>query len=195
VTNLEIFAKTRELVMESVFLSVYGSPLLQAAVGLKAEHSDTGRRVEYDLARDETRLEADMGRGGFVEAGVRALLYVLRGKGADERQFNALEALRKRTPERERVPLLRLKDIVRQQATLLRSNETKAISTLAKLLPGDPDARRKTLTAIYDIISAAGELDSGEAARFETIQRLFGVPKIEESRPIRAAATNRASGT
>jgi Protein of unknown function (DUF3141) len=81
VTNLEIFAKTRELVMESVFLSVYGSPLLQAVVGVKAAHSDTGRRIEGDLARDETRakLEADMSRGGFVEAGVRALLYVLRG--------------------------------------------------------------------------------------------------------------------
>jgi hypothetical protein len=194
VTNLEIFAKTRELMMESIFLGVFGSPLLQAAVGLKAEHSDTGRRIEGDLARDGTRarLEADMSRGGFLDAGVRALLYVLSGKGADERQFNALEALRKRAPESERLPLPQLKDIMRRQATLLRSNENKAIATLSKLLPGDPDARRKTLTAIYDVISAVGELDFDEATRFENIRRLFGMPEIEESRPIRDAATNRA---
>src|SRR5262249_24111268 len=75
VTNLEIFAKTREALMEAMFLNVYGSPLLQAAVGLKAEHSDTGHRIEGDLARDETRarLEADMSRGGFVDGGGRGV--------------------------------------------------------------------------------------------------------------------------
>jgi hypothetical protein len=193
VTNLEIFAKTRELVMESMFLGVYGSPLLQAAVGLKAEHSDTGRRIEGDLARDGTRARlADMSRGGFLDAGVRALLYVLSGKGVDERQFNALEALRKRAPESERLPLPQLKDIMRRQATLLRSNENKAIATLSDLLPGDPEARRKTLTAIYDVISAVGDLDFDEATRFENIRGLFGMSKIEESRPIRGAATNTA---
>lgn len=37
VTNLEIFAKTREAMTEAIFLDTYGSPLLQAAVGLRAE--------------------------------------------------------------------------------------------------------------------------------------------------------------
>ena len=194
VTNLEIFAKTREAMTEAMFLGTYGSPLVQAAVGLKAEHSGAGRAIEHDLARAETRskLEADMRRGGFLDAGLRTLLYVLRGEGADERQFNALEALRKRAPESERLPLSQLKDIMRRQATLLRSNEKKAISTISKLLPDDPEARRRTLMAIYDVISAAGELDSDEATRFENIKRLFGMTELTQPKPIRGAATNRA---
>ena len=36
VTNLEIFAKTREAIMEATFLDIYGSPCLQAAVGVNA---------------------------------------------------------------------------------------------------------------------------------------------------------------
>jgi Protein of unknown function (DUF3141) len=190
VTNLEIFAKTREAMSEAIFLNTYGLPLLQAAVGLKAEHSDAGRRIEYDLVRADTysKLEADMHRGGFLDAGARALLYVLRAEGADERQFNALEALRKRAPENERLPLTQLKDILRRQATLLRSNEKRAVSTLSELLPGDPDARRKTLMAIYDVISAAGELDSDEGARFENIKRLFEIPDLEQSKQTRGAA-------
>jgi hypothetical protein len=107
--------------------------------------------------------------GGFLDAGLRALLYVLRGEGADERQFNALEALRNRAPESERLPLSQLKDIIRRQATLLRSNEKKAISTISKLLPEDPEARRRTLAAIYDVISAAGELDSRRCWRTRSI--------------------------
>ena len=193
VTNLEIFAKTREAMTEALFLGTYGAPLLQAAVGLKTEHSDSRRTIEHDLARAEARskLEADMPRGGFLEAGLRALLYVLQGEGADERQFNALEALRKRAPERERLPLPQLKEIMRRQATLLRSNEKKAISSISKLLPDDPNARSGTLTAIYDVISAAGELDSDEAKRFDNIRRLFGTPDMQGSKPTRAT-TNRA---
>jgi hypothetical protein len=80
VTNLEIFAKTREALMEAMFLTVYGSPLLQAAVGLMAEHADA-EHVSGDFhVMTPAELEADMGRGGFLDAGVRALLYVLRGE-------------------------------------------------------------------------------------------------------------------
>jgi len=188
VTNLEIFAKTREALTEAMFLNVYGSPLLQAAVGLMAEHADD-ERVSGDFhAKARAELEADMVRGGFLEAAFRALLYVLRGKGADERQFNAIEALRKRAPEYERLPLTQLKDILRRQAMLLRADEQEAISTISKLLPANSDARRRTLTAIYDVISAAGELDSDEGARFENIKRLFGMPDIEQPKPTRGAA-------
>jgi hypothetical protein len=194
VTNLDIFAKTREALMEAMFLNVYGSPLLQAVVGLMAEHSDAGRKIEYDLARADTysNLEADMHRGGFLDAGVRALLYVLRGGGADERQFNALDALGERAPESESLPLSQLKDIIRRVATLLRTNEQEAISTISELLPANSDARKRTLMAIYDVISAAGELDSDEGARFENIKRLFGMPYIKQSKPTRGAATKKA---
>jgi hypothetical protein len=44
------------------------------------------------------------------------------------------------------------------------------------------------LTAIYDVISAVGELDSDEEARFENIKRLFGMPDIEQSKQTRGAA-------
>ena len=192
VTNLEIFGKTREALMEAMFLTVYGSPLLQAAVGLMAEHADA-EHVSGDFhAQTRAELDADMVRGGFLEAAFRALLYVLRGKGADERQFNALEALRKRAPESERVPLTQLKDILRRQAMLLRANEQAAIATISELLPANSDARKKTLTAIYDVISAAGELDSDEGARFQNIKHLYGMPELEQSKPTRGAVMNRA---
>jgi pimeloyl-ACP methyl ester carboxylesterase len=192
VTNLEIFAKTRDAMTEETFLGVYGLPWLQAAVGLKAEHTDTGRRIEHELARAETqsKIEADMRRGGFLEAGVRALLYVLRSEGADERQFNALELLRKQAPDNERLPLSKLKEIVRRQAALLRADEKTALSTISMLLPKDPYWRDRILDAIYAVISAAGEPDSDEAARLENIRRLFGTPETQKPKPARRATTN-----
>jgi len=177
VTNLEIFAKTREAMTEAMFLDVYGSPLLQAAVGLKAEHAND-EHVRRDFARVETRaeLEADMARGGFLEAAFRALLYVLRGGGADERQFNALEALRNCAPENERVSLSQVKAIIRQQAALLRVDEAGAVAAISKILPDDPSRRARALATIYDIISADGAPDPDEIKRFREISRLFEEP-------------------
>jgi len=96
-------------------------------------------------------------RGGFLEASFRALLYVLRGKGADDRQFNAIEALRNCVPENERVSLTQVKEIMGQQAVLLRFDEEKAVASIPKILPHHPSRRAKALSTIYDVISAAGE--------------------------------------
>jgi hypothetical protein len=182
VTNLEIFAKTREALMEAMFLNVYGSPLLQAAVGLKAEHGDVERaRHDFPSVKTRAELEADIARGGFLEAAFRALLYVLRGKGADERQFNALDALRNSAPENERVSVPQVKEIMRQQAALLRLDEGKAVVAISKILPDDPSRRARALAAIYEVISADGEPDPGETKRFRDISRLFGGSSAEET--------------
>ncbi len=122
--TLRCFAKTRDAMTEATFLGHYGSPFLQAALGLNAEHTDAGR-VRSNRSRPcrdaRAELEADMARGGFLEAGLRALVYVLRGGGADERQFNALDKLRNAAPENERMPLSQLKDITATAGALVRS--------------------------------------------------------------------------
>jgi hypothetical protein len=148
----------------------------QAAVGLKAEHTDTRVRLDFTGRKTRAELEADMTRGGFLEAAVRALLYVLRGGGADERQFNALEALRNCAPDNERVSLSQVKEIMRRQAALLRSDESEAVAAISKILPNDPSRRASALTAIYDVISAEGEPDPEEERKFRHIRRLFEPP-------------------
>lgn len=174
VSNLEMFARTRDAMMEATFLGFYGSPFLQAALGLNAEHTDA-RRVRPDVARADTRaeLEADMVRGSLLEASLRALLYVMRGGGADERQFNALEALRKSAPVNERVPLSQLKAMLRRQVALLQFNEKEAVASIPKMLPDDPGQRARALTAIHEVITADGKPDPGEEERFLDVKRLF----------------------
>ena len=93
--------------------------------------------------------------------------------GADERQFNALEALRNAAPENERVPLSQVKAIIRRQAALLRCDEEQAIVTIPQILPDDPGRRARALSAIRDLISAGGDPDPGEEKRFQRVSRLF----------------------
>ena len=51
----ESYRQARDAMTEAMFLGVYGSPLLQAMVGLGTQHAPTERRIDRDLVREATR--------------------------------------------------------------------------------------------------------------------------------------------
>ena len=121
------------------------------------------------------QLEARMSCGGVIEAGLRALIYIQAGEGADERQFNAIKALRNRMPEGQRVTLQQLKETVREQAALLRKDPNGAIASIAKLLPEDPEQRARLLAVVHDVAAAEGTLTADQEGRFASVKRAFGL--------------------
>jgi hypothetical protein len=173
VTNLEIFAKWREAVTENVFLTMYGSPWLQAAVGVRPAAESAP--IADEAPRLAAPADADMSRGGPIEAGLRALLYIQAGEGADERHFNAIDALRKGTPEGRRVTVPRLKEMMREQAALLRADPKRAVASISAMLPDDPARRTRLLSTVHDVVTADGALNAEQAERLEAVQRAFGV--------------------
>ncbi|MDD3182623.1 MAG: DUF3141 domain-containing protein, partial [Alphaproteobacteria bacterium] len=87
--------------IEALFLSVYGSPLIQAMVGLKTIKPYAKPSVERDIEVENERqrrllkLMTQIEEGSLVEATIRGLLYVSRADGAvDEREYNLLIRLR-----------------------------------------------------------------------------------------------------
>jgi hypothetical protein len=128
IAALETFGRTRDAATEAMFLSVYGSPLVQAMTGMTRDQAVHGRRIARDLDReaDEARaaaaLETRFEKGGPAEATVRALLYVRKAEGAaDERAFTLLSKMR----EGRAVPRPRaeIKTLVQDQFLLLRQDE------------------------------------------------------------------------
>ena len=96
---------------KSLFLNIYGSPLLQAAVGLRADPHAQRRRVARDVSREAAanrmaaELQQKIDQGGLAEALLRALIYVRGPAGTiDERGFRAFEEIRAAQPEAERMP-------------------------------------------------------------------------------------------
>lgn len=82
------------------FLNTYGSPLLQAMVGLRTDETSVSRRIGRDGVREATakqaatHLEQQIDQGGVIEAAVRALIYVRFPEGkVDEHGFAALKQI------------------------------------------------------------------------------------------------------
>jgi hypothetical protein len=192
VQSLDAWTTMRDRMQESIFLGVYGSPILQALVGLGTEAPTTGRRIARDLGRDAAaaRLSADLlqriDQGGLVEAGVRAMIHVRMAEGhIDERAFTALKqvAAEHKGPH---IGFARFKETVREQYLMLLMHQELALKTLPKLLPADREQRIAMRDLVRRVVTARGALPKESLRRLTQIESLFDVG--EAPRPGRRRA-------
>ena len=183
---LDSWRDSQEALSEAIFLAVYGSPALQAAVGVDPR-SEPSRRQEM-LAKYREMLQARIaelksriGEGGLREAAIRGLLYVGSVRGAvDERSLEALRRVR-RNDSRSRLTLAQFKLLVREQFFMLILDQEKALATIPKLLPDDANDRRAAFAAIREVLSASAEISGEVAKRLKFVAELFGVDAKEIS--------------
>jgi pimeloyl-ACP methyl ester carboxylesterase len=178
----ENYRVMRDAMTEAAFLGTYGSPVLQAMVGLGAPVRSTERRINRDLVREtaELRQKAELEKrfevGGLPEAIVRAVIHVRLPEGrVDERGFAALQALRKAQPANRRLTFGEVKALFRDQYLLLRFDEERAVRAIPKLLPDSEPQRRNAWAAVREVIAARGELPEEGRRRLERLRQLFDV--------------------
>jgi hypothetical protein len=177
---LEAYGEFRDRMTETIFLNTYGSPLLQAMVGLGAQQT-APQHAERDLLREarEAQLRAELEQrfeaGELEEAVLRALIYIRLAEGSvDERGFAMLKQIRASRPAAKRISLARFKEMLREQYLLVRLDEERALRTLPKLL-GDDDVARKTALDVLDrVLAARGDLSDEASRRRAHIETLFG---------------------
>jgi hypothetical protein len=178
----ESYRLARDAMTEATFLATFGSPLLQASLGLGAPAAANGRRIDRDLAREATasqrraELERMFEVGGLPEAMVRALIHIRQpDRSVDERGFAMLQALRRARPANRRLSLDEVRALFRDQYQLIGLDEERAVRTIPRLLPDDEAARRAGLDAIREIVAARGIPSEAVASRLQRIESLFGV--------------------
>jgi hypothetical protein len=192
VKALDSWRESQEKLSEQMFLAVYGSPALQAAVGVNPEAARP-RRPGKSLMHQElmekriAELKSNITKGGLQECTIRGLIYVGMARGfVDERGIAALRRIRL-TEDASRMTLAQFKAMAREQFLLLLLEPEAALSAIPKLLPVDPAERRKGLAAIRNVLSAGGEISGDVAERLKRITALFeandaGFPTIERAR-------------
>ncbi len=180
VSALDKWRDSQEALSEALFLSVYGSPALQAAVGIDPQ-STPSRKPEMSAqyrARLEARiaeLKSQIGNGGLREAAVRGLLYVGSVRGmVDERSLEALRRVRS-IDSGPRLTVAQFKAMVREQFFMLLLDQDAALAAIPKLLPQNADERRAGFAAIQDVLSASAAISGEAAMRLKRIGELFSV--------------------
>jgi hypothetical protein len=177
---LDSWRDSQEAMSEAIFLNVYGSPALQAAVGIDPK-SEPSRRREMSaehralLEKRIAELKSKIGEGGLPEASLRALLYVGSARGmVDERSIEALRQVR-RDHTGTRLTLPEFKMMVREQFFMLLLDTEGALAAIPTLLPDDVTQKRAVFAAMREVLSANGEITGERASRLERIAGLFDV--------------------
>jgi pimeloyl-ACP methyl ester carboxylesterase len=180
VSFLDKWRDAQEALSETLFLSVYGSPMLQAAVGIDRNANPSPRP---EMSKEHRRrldariaeLKAGIGRGGLRECGIRALLYVGMARGmVDERGLEALRRMR-REDTASRMNLSDFKTLVREQFFMLLLDQEASLAAIPRMLPPDMKSRRGAFHAIREVLSAGGEISGETARRLDRVAQLFGV--------------------
>ncbi|MFK4508423.1 DUF3141 domain-containing protein [Bradyrhizobium daqingense] len=183
---LDSWRDSQEALSEAMFLSVYGSPALQAAVGIDPTSTPSRRRemsAEHRtmLEKRIADLKSRIAEGGLREAALRALLYVGSARGmVDERSIEALRRIR-RDHGGARMSLAEFKMLVREQFFMLLLDREWALAAIPKLLPDDMNARRAAFEAIEQVLSASADVTGERANRLRQIAGLFGLDTAEGS--------------
>jgi len=187
--GLEAWGKARDAATEAFFFATYGSPLLQAMVGLRADQNSASRRIGRDVAREAAAkqtavdLERRIDQGGLLEAAVRALIYVRLPEGkVDERGFAALKQISAELPAAKRVGPAQFKEIVREQYLILLMDPERAIAALPKLLPDNRRQCDEALALVRRVLAARGALPEEGRRRLQRIEAIFAGPPPEVGR-------------
>ncbi len=187
VTALDGWRQTTDAVAEGAFLTIYGSPALQAAVGIDPGSSRSWRRAgESALHRDLLQrrileIKSRIAVGGLREAIVRALLYAgITRASVDERGFEAVRRIRQAHGD---MSLAAFKSLVREQFNVLVLDKDAALAAIPSMLPPDPAIRRQAIDLITTVFEAKGELSDEDERRLGHLAQLFGVEDSDSAIP------------
>ena len=178
---LESGGKIRDAMTESFFLTTYGSPLLQAMVGLGSPGDQTPHHIERDLVREAAQAELRVAldhkfeEGGVEEALLRALIYVRRPEGGfDERGYRMLKDIRETRKSNERLSVRQFREMLNEQLQLVALDEERAIAALPKLLQASEVETTAALDVLHQLAGAVGALDADGARCLARVEKLFG---------------------
>jgi pimeloyl-ACP methyl ester carboxylesterase len=176
---LDSWREASEAWAERMFLGIYGSPTLQAAVGIDPSGTQRLRKASKNplhrdlLQKRIAELKALIATGGLRAAVVRSLIYVGMNRAAvDERGFELARRIRETHGD---MPIAEFKDLVREQFNILLIDQKAALEAIPSLLPPDLESREKAYELIQQVLRARGDLSAEDSDRMKEIARLFGV--------------------
>jgi len=175
-----------EKISEQSFLAIYGSPALQAVVGIDPTSERAFRQAPRDplhLRLVQQRVEemkAKIPSGGIREAIIRSVLFIgMTRESVDERGFETVRQVRGAGHDLPVLPIADFKKLVREQYFMLLLDQDAAVAAIPAMLPSDAETRTRALDLISVLLQSRGALPPEGQARLLRITGLFGAAEPE----------------
>jgi hypothetical protein len=191
VASLDSYRVARDQMSERMFFGFYGSPAVQALVGL---NEDSIVRPAPDTPPEKLAVQhgrtvayrAELTTGGFSEALTRTVLYVT----ASEQRFDQRCALALNVARRHlmHLSLAAFKVMVRDQFFVLQLEPERAVEALRSMVP-EADARKTLLEELETIVAAGRPLKAEERDRLAKLTLVLDKAVERPAVPVAARRT------
>jgi pimeloyl-ACP methyl ester carboxylesterase len=188
IATLDGYRDMRDKWQEEWFHAFYGSPVLQAMLGLSGSETDVRPKPATDVnyqrlvERRIEELKANMAVGGPLEAAFRALLYIRLSEGAaDERSFALLRRMRQEAGKD--VPIRAVKKMLREQFFMLVIDERGALDAIPEMLARDVELAAEMEKKLDRMIEALGIQAPEAKERYEEMRAVFAQSHAPHSTP------------
>ncbi len=186
--SLNTYRDVRDQVSEEWFHAVYGSPIVQALVGLKASDRPARLKLGEDamhkalVAEKIHELRNNIDKGGALEAAIRAVTYIRIPEGAvDERSFTLLRRMRQEAGSG--LSLQAYKRVLREQYLMLLIDERRAVDAIPSMLAREPELAAAMSRKLHSVIDVVGVQTGTGKARLAEIDAIFtAVPAFKSDR-------------
>ena len=182
VRALDLWRDFRDQTAERLFLTVYGSPALQAAMGIHNSEETVTRKAPTSLLQEEmlsarvADLRSRIRSGGIREGLIRSALYVGMSHGIiDERSFEAIRRIRLVGEDMPRLTIAQFKTLVREQFLMLLIDKDAALAAIPSLLPQKRSERERALCQSYRCLDGSGLPRSGSNTAISRDHKTFDV--------------------
>jgi hypothetical protein len=190
-TALDSYRDVRDRLVEQTFFAIYGSPVVQGLLGVRADDAPVRQLPAISPEQVATRkanaeaYAAKLTAGGFDEALVRAMIYVVSADRAlDQRCALAMNVARQQLMH---LSLDAFKALMRDQFFVLVLERKRAIDVLGTLVP-TTEKREELQAQLNAILAAAGAPTSAERERLARLAQVLGKGR---GTPARAGARPR----
>jgi pimeloyl-ACP methyl ester carboxylesterase len=178
--TLNGYRDARDKMFEVVFNATYGSPWVQALLGLADATAPSARARDevYEglIGQKVAALRSRLAEGGLREAAVRMLLFAGADTIAvDSRGFRMMQRVREeydRYFPSERLSGSTRRQLFKDQYFMLLLDEERALAALPKLVP-QPADREVALEMVRRVLTAQGELTPGRKERLARIEAIL----------------------
>jgi hypothetical protein len=190
IASLDAYRALRDHWAEHVFFGFYGSPFVQALLGIRGDEMRPIPSVSpEEFASQQSRAgkyAAKLTTGGLDEGLIRAVLYVIAtDQPLDQQCALALNVVRQRLLH---LSLGEFKILLRDQFFVLQFEPERGLNAITTLVP-QSDARKELLDQTRSIVGAAGTPSSAELGRLARLSQLLKTP-IANAAPSAIAAAN-----
>jgi hypothetical protein len=176
ISGLNLWRDTRDITSELLFKTLYENPFIKtfSEMGCMPQNKPSSDpEMEAIRRSDTTYWQAQMDRGGFVEASVRIIIAVMFADGAVSRKgYLSIGELFNQHRRTKEITLNELKKIILEQSRIVQIDEKRAIKTLPALLPKKAD-RQDAIDMATQAVERIGPLARPEQAIFKKIRTIL----------------------